>query len=100
MKTSTIVNVLVAAGFATAAPTTGQPAKFTVMSLRSASPVHFGKISAAQSNLFLHLPSQNATCNSQPKYDATFYIKDTELFLYTPPNAPSQKVYVDRSGMG
>jgi hypothetical protein len=101
MKSSIIATIMAAAG-ASAAPSPKPPATFSIMSLRSASPLHFGQVSAAQSNIFIHLPEQNATCKGD--YDATqatFYISnDKELFLYTPKGQPAQKVYVDRSGMG
>ncbi|KAI9149041.1 Cell wall protein phiA [Paramyrothecium foliicola] len=107
MAPTTFITALLAAGSAAAAPTTTAytqpskaPTKFGIMSLRSASPIHFGQVSAAQSNLFIHLPDQHATCKGKPQNEATFYVKDGELFLYTPPKAPKQKVYVDRSGMG
>jgi hypothetical protein len=60
-----------------------------------------GFISAAQSNLFIHLPEQHATCNGGlHAYQATFFVQNGELFLYTPEGKHAQKVYVDRSGMG
>ncbi|KAK4160244.1 hypothetical protein QBC43DRAFT_270748 [Cladorrhinum sp. PSN259] len=92
---------------ATAAPTDGAsctapPRKFGIMSLRSASPIHFGQVSAYQNNIALNLPEDqiNAQCaNGVSRKDATFYIKDGELFLYTPKDIV-QKFFTDRSGMG
>jgi hypothetical protein len=106
MKASTILAALAAAaGSTNAAPAPASagakpPVKFGIMSLRSASPIHFGQVSAAQSNLFINLPHQHAVCKGAAQEGATFYIKDGELFLYTPGGKPAQKVYVDRSGMG
>ena len=103
MKVSTLfTTIMAAAGSASAAAAPGpkQPTKFGIMSLRSASPLHFGQVSAAQSNLFIHLPDQHAVCKGPEQSAATFYIKDGELFLYTPDGKPAQKVFVDRSGMG
>ncbi|KAF2106887.1 hypothetical protein BDV96DRAFT_470421, partial [Lophiotrema nucula] len=74
-------------------------AAFWVMSLRSASPVHFSHISAAYSSLFLNLVNESATCDADTSGYANLYVKDTELYLYTGTEAP-QKVFVDRSGMG
>ncbi|KAH7327770.1 hypothetical protein B0I35DRAFT_415700 [Stachybotrys elegans] len=94
MKISTLV---IMAGSALAA---AKQSTFGIMSLRSASPIHFGQVSAAQSNLFIHLPDQHAVCKGPEQSAATFYIKDGELFLYTPSGKPAQKMFVDRSGMG
>lgn len=92
---------------ATAAPTDGAsctapPRKFGIMSLRSASPIHFGQVSAYQNKIVMNLPEDelNAQCaNGVSRKDATFYIKDGELFLYTPKDIV-QRFLVDRSGMG
>ncbi|RYP21446.1 hypothetical protein DL765_002236 [Monosporascus sp. GIB2] len=73
--------------------------KFTLMALRSASPVHFASFSAAQSNLFLHMPRQDATCDGEDPGYATFYLNDGGLFLYAASATP-QQIYADRSGMG
>ncbi|RYO76345.1 hypothetical protein DL762_009810 [Monosporascus cannonballus] len=69
------------------------------MALRSASPVHFASISASQSNLFLHLPKQGASCDVEDPGYATFSLIDGGLFLYAASATP-QQIYVDRSGMG
>jgi hypothetical protein len=103
MKIPTIIAAFAAvAGSTTAAPAPAAkpPIKFGVMSLRSASAVHFGQLSAAQSSVFIHLPKQHAVCKGKSQDGAVFYIKDGELFLYTPDGKPAQKVWVDRSGMG
>lgn len=74
--------------------------KFAIMSLRSASPLHFGQVSAAQGSIFIHLPSQNATCENVPEASyATFTLSDKgELYLYS--TTETQQLYADRSGMG
>lgn len=73
---------------------------FQVISLRSGSDIHFSKVIAANSSLFLGLPDQGASCDRGEKPDAaTFYLKNGELYLYKTDNPP-QQVYADRSGMG
>ncbi|RSM00172.1 hypothetical protein CDV31_011906 [Fusarium ambrosium] len=72
---------------------------FQVISLRSASDIHFSKVTAANSSLFLGLADQGASCDRGEKPDAaTFYLKSGELFLYKTDNPP-QQIYADRSGM-
>ncbi|KAK4119724.1 hypothetical protein N657DRAFT_649874 [Parathielavia appendiculata] len=94
------------AAVASAAPTGGScPAptrKFGIMSLRSASPIHFAKVGASQNKLALNLPNNklDAQCadgNARP--DAIFEIKDGELYLYGEGDKV-QQILVDRSGMG
>lgn len=75
------------------------PATFDVMALRSASPIHFAQVSAARSGLFLGLPHPNATCKGESSGHATFYMADEELALYSC-EGETQRVFVDRSGMG
>ncbi|KAM0262178.1 hypothetical protein ACHAQJ_001923 [Trichoderma viride] len=75
------------------------PATFGIMALRSASPIHFAEVSAARSGLFLNLPLSNATCKGESSGHATFYIANEELSLYSC-EGKTQKVFVDRSGMG
>ncbi|KAK3990686.1 hypothetical protein QBC44DRAFT_238479 [Cladorrhinum sp. PSN332] len=107
MQLTTALLSLFAAGAVTAAPTNGSacavPArKFGIMSLRSASPIHFGQVSAYRNNIVLSLPENEleAQCaNGVARRDATFYIKDGELFLFTPKDTV-QKFFTDRSGMG
>lgn len=107
MQLTTAVISLFAAA-AAAAPTTdgascaAPPRRFGIMSLRSASPIHFGQISASETKMALGLPESelNAQCtDGVARRDATFYIKDGELFLYTPKDTV-QKFFTDRSGMG
>ncbi|KEY68286.1 hypothetical protein S7711_07038 [Stachybotrys chartarum IBT 7711] len=104
MKVSALFTAVLAATGASAAPAPGPKpcsSPFGIMTLRSASPLHFGQVSAARSNLFIHLPDQHAQCRGGDRpTGATLYIKDQELFLLTPPGKPVQKIYVDRSGMG
>ncbi|CAG9986868.1 unnamed protein product [Clonostachys byssicola] len=76
---------------------------FEILPLRSASDIHFARISAAKSSLFAKLPEQDASClagvdGNQP---AAFQInsEDKTLWLYASGN-PRQQIYVDRSGMG
>lgn len=75
--------------------------KFGIMALRSASPIHFARVSATQNTLVLNLPDdkQDAQCeDGQAPSSATFYIKDEELYLYG--KNPKQWLVADRSGMG
>ncbi|KAF6822810.1 cell wall protein [Colletotrichum plurivorum] len=85
------------------APSLPADAKFQLMALRSASPVHFSKFQAALSSVFLQLPSQNATCDDREAVAAseaaTFYLQDGGLYLYAASATP-QQLYADRSGMG
>lgn len=76
-------------------------AKFQLMALRSASPVHFSTFQAAKSSIFLQLPSQNATCDQRNATEsATFTLgQDGGLYLYAASATP-QQLYADRSGMG
>ena len=75
-------------------------AKFGLMALRSASPVHFAGFEAARSSLFVNLPAQNASCDDPLNANqATFYLQDSELYLYAASATP-QQLYADRSGMG
>ncbi|KJZ72834.1 hypothetical protein HIM_07778 [Hirsutella minnesotensis 3608] len=105
MKFSAAIASLAAAGsvLATPAPSAAPSKPFGIMSLRSASPIHFGQVNAAQSNIFINYPSQGAKCEikdqSKAPTTATFYIKDEVLYLYTG-RGPVQKVFADRSGMG
>ncbi|KAM5443843.1 hypothetical protein MferCBS31731_001089 [Microsporum ferrugineum] len=91
---------LALAGSATASPS---PKTFGILSLRSASPIHFGRVDASQSNIFLNYGDQGAICRVKPgcqkPSDAIFYLKDSILYLYTGSN-PTQKVFLDRSGFG
>jgi hypothetical protein len=90
------ISSLALAGTALATPT--QPQAFDIMALRSASPIHFAPLSASRGSFFLNLPKQDAKCCSETNR-ATFYLKGTELFLYSD-KGTLQQVYVDRSGMG
>ncbi|PNY23137.1 Uncharacterized protein TCAP_06918 [Tolypocladium capitatum] len=97
MKFSAAIATLAAAGSALAAPS--EPETFDLMALRSASPIHFAPFSAAKSNILLNLKHQNATCEGDNYNRATFYLKDSGLFLYSK-GVKHQRIFVDRSGMG
>ncbi|KAK4188576.1 hypothetical protein QBC35DRAFT_432460 [Podospora australis] len=110
MQLSSVLLSILAATGASAAPTSegsgkscAVPArKFNIMSLRSASPIHFGQAGATQNKLVLNLPEDKADAqctNGETRRDATFYIKDGELFLYGGKDKV-QQFFVDRSGMG
>ncbi|KAK3897241.1 hypothetical protein C8A05DRAFT_39214 [Staphylotrichum tortipilum] len=104
MQLTTVLLSLFAAA-ATAAPAGAScPApvrKFGIMSLRSASPVHFGQVSATQNKMVLNLPEnkRDAVCTDGKTHEnAVFYIRDGELFLYG--KEKTQEFFTDRSGMG
>ncbi|PHH62702.1 hypothetical protein CDD81_6771 [Ophiocordyceps australis] len=108
MKLSSVLASLAAAGSALAAPPAeykpptnhpNGPQPFGIMSLRSASPIHFGQFSAANGNLYIHLGQQNASCDRPNVEWATFYIKEGSMYLYSK-DREVQEIYVDRSGMG
>lgn len=105
MKFTVLASLLAATGV-TAAPAQHQAGSdvkaFHLMSLRSASPIHFGSFSAAQSNIFINYPQgeQGATCDGDAQGIATFSLKGGELFLYSGDEKNQQQVFVDRSGMG
>lgn len=97
MKFSLAGIAFLGAGSAVAAP---QPANaFNLMSLRSASPIHFGQFSAAKRGLYINYKDQNAKCKGKSDGHVTFYIKDGGLFLYST-CGETQQVFTDRSGMG
>jgi hypothetical protein len=74
---------------------------FQLMSLRSTSPIHFGRVNAANSNIYINLPNQEASCRTDSNGPATFQLNkaDKTLWLFSTDN-PRQELYVDRSGMG
>ncbi|EHA49473.1 hypothetical protein MCOR27_000905 [Pyricularia oryzae] len=77
--------------------------KFNLLSLRSASPVHFAYFQAAHRGLLVKLPEQGANCtggNDISNNLATFYIKDKGLYLYGPDGCETQQIFTDLSGMG
>lgn len=88
---------LVAAGFASAAPS--KQYNFEAIALRSASPIHFAGVQASQNGIFLNLAKQKATCDRKSDNLATFSLVDGQLSLYRKSATP-QTLFVDRSGMG
>ncbi|TLD28604.1 hypothetical protein PspLS_04264 [Pyricularia sp. CBS 133598] len=77
--------------------------KFNLLSLRSASPVHFAYFQAAHRGLLVKLPEQGANCTGGSDISnnlATFYIKDKGLYLYGPEGGETQQLFTDLSGMG
>ncbi|PHH88307.1 hypothetical protein CDD83_7708 [Cordyceps sp. RAO-2017] len=100
MKLSAVAGLVAMLGSATAAAPPPGSKPFQLMALRSASDIHFGQISAAQSNIFVNRRlKQGAVCKGEDPNRATFYLQNGELFLYTN-SGLVQKVFVDRSGMG
>jgi hypothetical protein len=86
------------AGVANAAPLKAGEV-FQIMSLRSATPVHFGKMTASNNGFQINNPHQDASCGPEPTDYAQFVVtEDSELYLYTA--NPPQQAFIDRSGMG
>lgn len=106
MKFTLLSTVLAAVASAAPAPAPAAPSPnaFGIMSLRSASPIHFGSVHAAKSGILINRKNgSEAKCpagNDNAGY-AIFYIKDGGLYLYgNGKKAQTQQLYVDRSGMG
>lgn len=100
MKFSATLATIAASGFALASPAVDPAAPFTIMSLRSASPIHFGQVDATKSSLFVNGKQNDAVCEDDKTTDrATFYVKDSVLHMYTSDDVV-QTVFVDLSGMG
>jgi hypothetical protein len=107
MKFTTAATAAVAATMAAASPCKKRDDSvdkiadgdvFSVMALRSASPIHFANLQAANNGLLLGASAQNASCGpTNPNY-AQFQLNNGSLYLYTA--NPPQQYYVDRSGMG
>lgn len=94
-----------AAALPQAAPVNAEAA-FGLITIKSGSQVQNSGVQASLRSLFVNLPQQNATCDAEHNF-ATFYIKDSKLYLY--PRKPTscgnhdeelQTIFVDRSGMG
>ncbi|KAF9771798.1 hypothetical protein IL306_010544 [Fusarium sp. DS 682] len=94
-----LLTPFVAAGLVNAAATPKQTI-FQGLALRSASPIHFNYLQAAEDHISLKLKKQGASCDRGVKTnEATFLLSGDELYLYKTDNPP-QQLYVDRSGMG
>ncbi|KAI1344178.1 cell wall protein PhiA [Xylariaceae sp. FL0016] len=64
------------------------------------SSLQFLGLSAALNNILINYNSQNASCaTTNNVYTATFYLKDSGLYLYSTSATP-QQLFADRSGMG
>ncbi|OJJ82232.1 cell wall protein PhiA [Aspergillus glaucus CBS 516.65] len=98
MQLKNLILAASAAATVSAAPAEGKP--FGVLAIHSGSGVQNSGFNAAKGSLFAGLTSQNASCaRPEDGQTATFYIKDSALFLYDQSATP-QEFYVDRSGMG
>lgn len=75
-------------------------AKFGLIALRSASPIHFSPVQASKSSIFLQFPDQGAQCQGDPENSATFWLQDGGLYLYGGKGNTPQQLYADLSGMG
>ncbi|CAH0028803.1 unnamed protein product [Clonostachys rhizophaga] len=97
MKFELSISLLTAAASVAAAPTGSST--FKVKAVAAGSAIDSKTFNAAQNNIYLALAGQNAVCQNGSQDDATFYIRDGQLFLYATKAAP-QQLYADRSGMG
>jgi hypothetical protein len=81
-------------------PRPGTNEVFSIMAIRSASPIHYASIQAKNGSFYLTSPDQGASCGPENPGYAQFTLGEEkgDLYLYTP-NPPQQAV-VDRSGMG
>lgn len=114
MKFSTIASLLTTAASVTMAQPVDESAAatpsnadsslpFGLMSLRSATAIHFASTSAAQGNLWLNLPNQDAKCHPAGQDNdgwAVFYLKNDRLYLYNGGKQETQRFYTDRSSKG
>lgn len=100
MKFTTAVSIFAAAGSAVAAPKPASYSKqaFRIMTLRTASPIHFGATQASKGNVYVNLRDQGATCD-KPTTEAYYSLEYDSLYLYNE-SAQKQLVYVDRSITG
>jgi hypothetical protein len=103
MKFTTAAIAASAAALVSAAPVDPVPEiktgdVFRIMSLRSASPIHFGEMQAANSSFLINAPKQGAGCSEDVNYASFRLTDDGELILNT--ENPPQVAFVDRSGMG
>lgn len=73
---------------------------FELLSLRSASDVHFRWVNAVEDRLWLHREAETgAGCDRPTDGNAQFRLIDGNLFLYST-SYPQQQMWCDRSGMG
>ncbi|KAL2069541.1 hypothetical protein VTL71DRAFT_14220 [Oculimacula yallundae] len=84
-------------------PVAENPAHFSLLAIRSGSPIHYATFSAANSSMIANLPlgTQNAVCKTTDTAPntATFHLNNGALELYGGSAIP-QTFYVDRSWMG
>jgi hypothetical protein len=77
------------------------PQKFGLVAIRSGSPVQNTGVVATSGYFAVGGNQVNATCSGGSSNFATFYLSNNgSAYLYTPPSAPVQQLWVDRSGMG
>lgn len=91
-----------AAAYPQGTPSTPSDAKFGVSAVRSDSIFNGFPVLASVGNLYFAWKGQGATCDAvvaAGQQNATFYIQDQELHLYTGSHTP-RTIFVDRSGMG
>lgn len=102
---SQILALLAAVGVASAAPqmaprsTITSSDRFGLIAIRSGSDVHLQSFQASQSQIFIGLADQNATCDTESEFASFSLSDDGSLNLYST-DAPFQTAYVDASGMG
>lgn len=105
MKFPVVTSLLAAASSVSAVPaSTADETQdvFGLLTLRSASPIHFNNVQAWEGNLMLQVKEQGAYCRSMTDNDnvADFFIWEKELYLYGDGRSAMQQIYVDRSDMG
>ena len=71
---------------------------FTLMSLRTGTPIQFGTVQAAHSGIYINAPEQGASCGGKAQNFASFKLSNGTLSLHA--SKPSQDIFVDRSDMG
>lgn len=100
MKLLTFTTLFAAPG-ALAQPTPrADGSAFGIMTLRSASPIHFGRVTASEGGLFVNGHIPDATCDGEVPRQSYFSLENGQLYLYGGDKFPRQLVYVDRSPAG
>ncbi|GAO14150.1 uncharacterized protein UV8b_06554 [Ustilaginoidea virens] len=97
--TAAIASSILLSGSTLAAPTTTNRSwPFIITSMGSPTPVHYGRLTAANMGFTINGSNQGAQCDKEND-SATFQLQGSQLFLYSA-NNEVQQVFVDRSGMG
>ncbi|USP78939.1 hypothetical protein yc1106_06213 [Curvularia clavata] len=99
MKFTTSLLAAATAALAAAAPTASNSSNvFSIVSVRSASPIHYYRLSVYDGGLAIG-PKQNSSCTVEGTNYASFFKSDDGgLYLYT--DFPTKQAYVDLSEEG